>query len=67
MLRIWNALESRPTMDIDMLGKTSHEAENIIQQIKEILFVDVIEDGIYFDAATLQAEQIQEDADYHGI
>ena len=67
MLRIWNALESRPTMDIDMLGKTSNEAENIIQQIKEILFVEVIEDGIYFDAATLQAEQIKEDADYHGI
>ena len=67
MLRIWNVLESRPTMDIDMLGKTINKAENIIQQIKEILFVDVIEDGVNFDAATLQVEQIKEDADYHVI
>ncbi|HRD71275.1 MAG TPA: nucleotidyl transferase AbiEii/AbiGii toxin family protein [Legionella sp.] len=67
MLRLWNAPETRPTMDIDMLGKTSNDAENILQQMGEILLVDVVEDGFYFDAASLKAERIKEDADYHGI
>lgn len=67
MLRVWNAPESRPTMDIDMLGKTSNDEINIVQQMKEILSVNVPEDGLVFDATTLQAERIKEDADYHGI
>lgn len=67
MLRLWDASESRPTMDIDMLGRTSNETENILQQIREMLFVEVDEDGICFDAATLHAEQIKEDADYQGV
>lgn len=67
MLRLWDTSESRPTMDIDMLGRTSNETENILQQIREMLSVEVDEDGIFFDAATLQAEQIKENADYQGI
>lgn len=67
MLRLWDASESRPTMDIDMLGRTNNETENILQQIREMLSVEVDEDGVCFDAATLQAEQIKEDADYQGV
>jgi predicted nucleotidyltransferase component of viral defense system len=67
MLRLWDASESRPTMDIDMLGRTRNETENILQQIREMLSVEVDEDGICFDAATLQAEQIKEEADYQGV
>lgn len=50
-----------------MLGRTSNEKENILQQIREMLSVEVDEDGICFDAATLQAEQIKEEADYQGV
>ena len=67
MLRIWNALESRPTMDIDMLGKTRNEEDSIVTQINTILSMDVIEDGLIFNPDTIQAERITEDADYQGI
>ena len=67
MLRIWNALESRPTMDIDMLGRTSNEEDSIITQINTILSMDVIEDGLIFNPDTILAERITEDADYQGI
>lgn len=67
MLRIWNTSESRPTMDIDMLGMTSNEEASIIQQMKDILSTDVIADGLIFDVASLQAERIKEDADYQGV
>lgn len=67
MLRLWNTSDSRPTMDIDMLGRTSNDAGNIIQQIKEMLIVEAPDDGLCFDVASLQSEQIKENADYHGI
>lgn len=34
MLRAWNSPEFRPTMDIDMLGKTLNEEEKIILRLR---------------------------------
>ena len=67
MLSAWCAPEARPTMDIDVLGKMSNEQATVVGQIQEILAVEVEPDGILFDAATVQAERITEDADYAGI
>jgi hypothetical protein len=67
MLRIWRSPELRPTMDIDMLGKTSNKEADIIAQIRDILTMDVEADGLDFDADFIQAERITEDADYEGI
>ena len=67
MLRVWRSPELRPTMDIDMLGKTSNEEADIVAQIRNILTVDVETDGLAFDPDSIQAEQITEDADYEGI
>lgn len=72
MLRVWlsplsNHVSSRPTMDIDMLGKTSNDEFNIILQIKEILNVEVEPDGLAFDPTSIQSEKITEDANYQGV
>ena len=67
MLRVWGSPEFRPTKDIDMLGRTSNEENNIIKQIQEILSVDVPPDGLTFNSDSIQAERIAEDADYEGI
>ncbi|MBL7224903.1 MAG: hypothetical protein ISS59_02100 [Desulfobacteraceae bacterium] len=67
MLRVWRSPELRPTMDIDMLGRTSNEESDIIAQIRDILAVDVEADGLAFDADSIQAERITEDADDEGI
>lgn len=67
MLRVWDAPQARPTMDIDMLGRTSNELDAILNQVREILNASVPEDGLRFDANTLQAETITEDADYQGV
>lgn len=67
MLRVWRSPELRPTMDIDMLGKTSNEEADIVAQIRNILTVDVETDGLAFDPDSIQAERITEDADYEGI
>jgi len=57
----------RPTMDIDMLGRTSNDETSIVAQIQDILAVEVEADGLTFDPSSIQAERITEDADYKGI
>lgn len=67
MLRVWNLPQHRPTMDIDMLGRTSNGETDVVAQIRDILTTDVDPDGLSFDAEAIQAERITEDADYEGI
>ena len=67
MLRVWHSPVLRPTMDIDMLGKTRNKEADIIAQIQDILTIDVEEDGLVFDPNSIQAERITEGMDYDGI
>ncbi|MDN3638751.1 nucleotidyl transferase AbiEii/AbiGii toxin family protein [Simiduia curdlanivorans] len=72
MLRVWESplsskIEGRPTMDIDMLGKTSNDEANIVSQITEVLNLAVEPDGLRFDVDSIQSERIKEDADYQGL
>lgn len=67
MLRAWRSPESRPTMDIDMLGRTSNEEANVVRQVREMLAIEVEPDGIVFDDDSIRTERIAEDADYEGI
>ncbi len=58
---------NRPTRDIDFLGSAiSNEIKDIIEVVKEILKFN-FEDGVTFDPNSIEAENIVEDGDYHGI
>lgn len=67
MLRVWDSPEIRPTMDIDMLGVTSSDEGELLEQIRDVLLVEVDPDGLSFNAGSLQSEKITEDADYQGV
>lgn len=67
MLRTWKSPEFRPTMDIDLLGKTGNGEAEIIKQIRDIIMIDVQSDGLSFDPESIQSERITKDADYEGI
>jgi len=67
LLRVWHSPQIRPTMDIDFLGRTSREQEDIKSQIRDILAVDVKPDGLEFHSESIEAEQITEDAEYQGL
>jgi predicted nucleotidyltransferase component of viral defense system len=67
MLKVWRSPELRPTMDIDMLGRTGNEEAGIVEQIRDILKVDVEADGLIFDPDSIRAESITENADYEGV
>lgn len=67
MLMVWEAPLSRPTMDIDLLGRIDNNIETIVEVIRQICRHEVEPDGIVFDVTDIEAENIAEDADYEGI
>jgi predicted nucleotidyltransferase component of viral defense system len=67
LLRVWDAPTGRPTMDIDLLGRTDNDVEAIVWQVRDALREPVEGDGLAFDVQSVEARRIVEDATYHGI
>lgn len=67
MLHVWDSPRSRPTIDIDMLGRIDNDHNSLAANIREILATDVVEDGLVFDVESLTVKAITEDADYQGV
>uniref|UniRef100_A0A7V4XSL3 Nucleotidyl transferase AbiEii/AbiGii toxin family protein n=1 Tax=Acidobacterium capsulatum TaxID=33075 RepID=A0A7V4XSL3_9BACT len=67
LLTAWRASDSRPTMDIDLLGKMSNEVEAVLQLMREVAQIEIPHDGIAFDPDSFRGEAIREDADYSGV
>jgi predicted nucleotidyltransferase component of viral defense system len=67
MFSAWCGLASRPTMDIDLLGSIDNSLEVISAAIKDTCLMDVEADGISFNAETVEAIRITEDAEYEGV
>jgi predicted nucleotidyltransferase component of viral defense system len=67
MLTVWEAPLTRPTLDIDLLGRIDNRIETIVRVTREMCRQEVEPDGVAFDTATIEAERIAEDADYEGI
>jgi len=67
LLRVWNSEESRATRDIDFLAYADNSIESISEIVKEVILETVPEDGLIFDAHSIEASRIVEDADYEGV
>jgi predicted nucleotidyltransferase component of viral defense system len=67
MLTVWEAPLTRPTMDIDFLGRIENSVETLVKVTREICQQEVETDGIVFDVTEVDAERIAEDANYEGI
>jgi hypothetical protein len=67
ILSVWEAPLSRPTMDIDLLGRINNSVEAIVAVTRVICRQEVEPDGIAFDTNSIVGERITEDADYEGV
>lgn len=67
MLLVWKTPVTRPTRDIDLLGRISNDLESVRSMVAEICRQAVEEDGLVFDPSTVTTERIAEDADYEGV
>jgi len=67
MFSAWSGSSSRPTMDIDLLGKIDNNLTTIETVMVEVCNIEVEEDGMTFDGQTVSAVRITEDAEYEGV
>lgn len=67
LFHVWN-ISRRATRDVDFLASVSNVAETVRDIFREVIGVEVPhDDGLTYDADSLQAEEIQLDADYSGV
>ncbi|MBV9946290.1 MAG: nucleotidyl transferase AbiEii/AbiGii toxin family protein [Myxococcales bacterium] len=66
LFRIWSHTLHRPTKDLDLLGTGAPDLARLGATFRELCEVPVEADGITFDAASVRAERIKEDAEYEG-
>ncbi len=55
MLTVWEAPLTRPTLDIDLLGRIDNRIETIVRVTRKICLQEVEPDGLAFDIATIVA------------
>jgi hypothetical protein len=67
LLTAWQAPITRPTMDIDLLGRTDNAVDAVVNVMRAISELEVVDDGIGFDSASFAGQTIREDADYSGV
>jgi len=67
MFRAYGIPITRPTKDIDFLGRTIGPETGLLTAIMQEILDIQCEDGIIFDPASIAITSIKEDADYEGL
>jgi hypothetical protein len=68
MLVAWKAPVSRPTMDIDLLGRMGNHIEDVESAVRTACVHKVKpDDGLSFDEKSVVGRRIAEDAEYEGV
>jgi Nucleotidyl transferase AbiEii toxin, Type IV TA system len=67
LFALWGGSVYRPTRDLDFAGYGNSDADDVIATFREICAVPVPDDGLSFDAATVRAEPIRDEAEYNGL
>ena len=67
MLTVWRASTTRPTRDIDFLGRMQNSIEQVAGAVRDACRQSVEPDGLVFDAESIGGTNIKEDADYEGV
>jgi predicted nucleotidyltransferase component of viral defense system len=65
LFNLWYAMPHRPTRDVDLLGFGASDLASLAQAFREIVAV-AVDDGMVFDAASVQVEEIRKSAGYAG-
>ena len=67
MLRVWDSMSHRATMDIDLLARTSNQIQHLHRIISDVVSIPYEEDAIAFDMQNLILRSTQAAGEYHGV
>lgn len=54
-------------MDIDLLGRTDNAIDSIVQLMREVVQLDIPDEGLLFVTASFSGTAIREDPGYSGV
>jgi len=64
---IWEGTLGRQTRDLDLLGSGSPDAERLLEILRRACQAEVSNDGVEYDAESLEVAPIREGAEYEGL
>jgi predicted nucleotidyltransferase component of viral defense system len=67
LFTLWTGHPHRATRDIDLLGSGDPSEARIAAVFAEVIALDVEDDGVMFDAGSLEIGPIREDQEYGGV
>jgi Nucleotidyl transferase AbiEii toxin, Type IV TA system len=67
LFALWSDEPHRPTRDLDLLGHGTIDTQRLEQVFREVIGVEVENDGLEFPAETVCGERIREDEEYEGV
>lgn len=67
LLYVLQGLDSRPTIDIDLLGKQVNNSPDELMAIFREIFLQPTDDAVHFNLETIQATRIKEQEKYPGV
>jgi hypothetical protein len=67
MFTVWRAPASRPTKDIDLLGRMANTVDTVVPAIADVCNQTVEPDGLVFHGDSVAGTVIKEEADYSGV
>ncbi len=66
LFSLWYDEPHRPTRDADLLGSGPADADSLVATFREIVAIE-LNDGVAFDAGSVRAAAIREEAEYGGV
>ena len=67
LFALWHDVPGRPTRDIDLLGFGDLSHDQLRSIFTDACTVPVVDDGLGFDADSVQTADIRDDQEYHGV
>lgn len=67
MLKVWDSMDHRATMDIDLLAKTSNKIDQLERVISEIVKIQCEDDGVIFNTSNIIFRNMQMGGNYQGV
>ena len=67
LFRVWDEQEPRPTRDVDFLALGPEDHVTIRTAVEAICGIPCPEDGVVFDSATIQIDNIRDEQQYGGL
>ncbi len=66
LFRVWSSERHRATWDLDLLGRGANGIDDVVVVVREVCSIPV-EDGIEFDLASIEGEDILASDEYTGV